>query len=370
MLNLGLIINPWAGIGGSVALKGSDGEAVRIEALKRGAEPKANARVAVALDCLMPFQAQLHFYTAAGDMGAKLLASKGFKHTVIYQPNAEITKASDTADAAKALQTLNLGLLLFAGGDGTARDIYSVIGESCPALGIPAGVKIHSAVYAVSPKAAGQIVADLCTGSALELVSAQVKDLDEDQYREGNVKAKLFGYMKVPVSPLMQQSKESARAGEPQHIQDIVEQVIDNLEDDTLYLIGSGSTCAALKNALHMDVSLLGVDVWFNGEQLTKDATASELLALTKQYSKRKLIVTVIGGQGHVFGRGNQQLSPELLRLVGREHLMIIASAGKLQSLQGRPLLLDTGDAALDERFSGPIPVITGYQSEALYALS
>ncbi|QGX38547.1 ATP-NAD kinase family protein [Permianibacter aggregans] len=370
MLNLGLVINPWAGIGGAVALKGSDGAEIRAEALRRGAEPKANARVRATLELLKPYTEQLHFFTAGGQMGEVLLHSLGFRHTVIYQTETDETQASDTQAAVSALMQHRLGLILFAGGDGTARDVYTVCGEEQPVLGIPAGVKIHSAVYAVSPKAAGEILVELCTGKALELASAAVKDLDEDQYRAGNVKARMFGYMKVPASPLMQQSKESARAAEPQQVQDIVEYLQENLEDDTLYLIGSGSTCMALKTELGIDASLLGVDAWHNGQQLLKDATAEQLLTLARQHASVKLIITVIGGQGHVFGRGNQQLSPALLRHIGRDHLIVIASPGKLQSLQGRPLLLDTGDAELDQELAGPIRVITGYESEALYALS
>lgn len=370
MLNLGLVINPWAGIGGAVALKGSDGEAIREEALRRGAEPKANQRTKLALDALQPYREHLHFYTAGADMGENLLKEMGFAHTVLHRPASVMTSDADTRLAVSALAEHHLGLVIFAGGDGTARDVFTVCGEDQPVLGIPAGVKIHSAVYAVSPRAAGEILAGLMTGSALELAAAAVKDLDEAEYRQGSVRAKMFGYMKVPASPLMQQSKESARAAEPQQVQDIVEYLQESMEPDTLYLLGSGSTCMALKTALGIDGSLLGVDAYCNGRLLLKDATAAELLAECDKHTNVQLIVTVIGGQGHVFGRGNQQLSADLLRRIGRHHVIVIASPGKLQTLQGRPLLLDTGDVELDREFSGPVRVITGYQSEALYALS
>ncbi|NQD38149.1 ATP-NAD kinase family protein [Permianibacter sp. IMCC34836] len=372
MLNLGLVINPWAGIGGSVALKGSDN--VRDQALALGAEPRANIRTRTALEKLLPWREQLRFHTAAGAMGADVLQQLGFQHQIVYHANGEFTSAADTVAAIKALAAQQLGLILFAGGDGTARDVYSElnalgVSELAPVLGIPAGVKIHSAVYAVSPQAAGEVLADLCQGKPLELTSAQVKDLDEDAYRAGNVRARLFGYLKVPAHPLLQQSKESARAVETQVVDDIAEQIVDEMADDVAYLLGSGTTCMAIKQRLGIEGSLLGVDVVKAGQLLSKDATEATLWNLLQNEPKAALVVTVIGGQGHVFGRGNQQLSPRILRRLGRQAISVVASPGKLQSLQGRPLLTDSGDPELDRDYSGPIRVVTGYRSEALYPL-
>ena len=371
MLNLGLVINPWAGIGGAVALKGSDD--VREQALALGAEPRANARVRTALEKLLPWREQLCFHTAAGAMGAEVLQTLGFQHQIHYQPPA-VSTAADTRAAIKALAARQLGLIVFAGGDGTARDVYSEldalgVAEQAAVLGIPAGVKIHSAVYAVSPQAGGEVLADLCQGKPLELTSAAVKDIDEAAYRAGSVSARLFGYLKVPAHPLLQQSKESARAVEQQVVDDIAEQIIDEMQDDVIYLLGSGTTCMAIKQRLGIDGSLLGVDVVKAGELLHKDATEQVLWACLQQQGKAALIVTVIGGQGHVFGRGNQQLSPRVLRQLGRQAITVVASPGKLQSLQGRPLLCDSGDPQLDQDYAGPIRVVTGYRSEALYPL-
>lgn len=372
MLNLGLVINPWAGIGGAVALKGSDN--VREQALALGAEPRANLRARTALEKLLPWRDQLVFHTAAGAMGAELLQALGFSHQIVYQPDAEPSTAADTIAAIKALADRQLGLIVFAGGDGTARDVYSEldalgVSEQAAVLGIPAGVKIHSAVYAVSPQAAGEVLADLCAGKPLELTSAQVKDIDEEAYRAGNVRARLFGYLKVPAHPLLQQSKESARAVETQVVDDIAEQVVDEMVDDICYLLGSGSTCMAVKQRLGIDGTLLGVDVVKAGQLLLKDGTESALWQLLQNEPKIKLVVTAIGGQGHVFGRGNQQLSPRILRRLGRQAITVVASPGKLQSLQGRPLLIDSGEPALDQDYAGPIRVVTGYRSEALYPL-
>lgn len=372
MLNLGLVINPWAGIGGTVALKGSDN--VREQALALGAEPRAQLRTRTALEKLLPWREQLCFHTAAGAMGADLLTELGFPLQIHYTPGEDISTAADTRAAIAALAAQQLGLIVFAGGDGTARDIYAEldalgVAEQTAVLGIPAGVKIHSAVYAVSPQAGGEVLADLCVGKPLELIAAPVKDIDEAAYRAGAVSARLFGYLKVPAHPLLQQSKESARAVESQVVEDIAEQIVDEMQDDITYVLGSGTTCLAIKQYLGIDASLLGVDVVRAGQLLLKDGTESQLWALLERADKRALIVTVIGGQGHVFGRGNQQLSPRLLRLIGRQAITVVASPGKLQSLQGRPLLCDSGDPALDAAFAGPIRVVTGFRAEALYPL-
>lgn len=372
MLNLGLVINPWAGIGGAVALKGSDN--VREQALALGAEPRANLRTRTALEKLLPWREQICFHTAAGTMGADLVNELGFACHVHYAPAAAVSTAADTRAAIAALAAQQLGLIVFAGGDGTARDVYAELdalglAEQTAVLGIPAGVKIHSAVYAVSPQAGGEVLADLCAGKPLELLAAPVKDIDEAAYRAGAVSARLFGYLKVPAHPLLQQSKESARAVESQVVDDIAEQIVDEMQDDVTYVLGSGTTCMAIKQRLGIDASLLGVDVVHAGKQLLKDGTESALWALLEKADKLALVVTVIGGQGHVFGRGNQQLSPRILRRIGRQAITVVASPGKLQSLQGRPLLSDSGDPALDLAFAGPIRVVTGYRAEALYPL-
>ncbi len=374
MLNLGLVVNPWAGIGGAVALKGSD--AVREQALALGAEPRAQLRVRTALEKLLPWREQLFFHAAAGPMGADLLAELGFRHEVVAAQAGDVSTADDTVRAVTALAARQLGLIVFAGGDGTARDVYRALeaagqSEQVAVLGVPAGVKIHSAVYAVSPQAAGEVLADLCTGKPLELNSAAIKDLDEAAYRAGNVRTQVFGYLKVPAHPLLQQSKESARAVETQVVEDIAEQIVADMQDDVLYVLGSGSTCMAIKQRLGIDGSLLGIDVVKAGELVLKDATETALWQLLQAQSASTvaLVVTVIGGQGHVFGRGNQQLSPRVLQRIGRTAITVVASPGKLQSLQGRPLLIDSGDPALDQAFAGPIRVVTGYRTEALYPL-
>ena len=59
MLTLGLIINPLAGIGGSVGLKGSDGAEIVKEAFSRGATCKSSERTRLALNVLTAIKDQI-----------------------------------------------------------------------------------------------------------------------------------------------------------------------------------------------------------------------------------------------------------------------------------------------------------------------
>ncbi len=375
-MKLGLVINPLAGIGGAVGLKGSDGSAVVAEALHRGAQPHAQERT---LAALAQFKGSLAepVLTAGGSMGKDALEQAGIDYEVVYTPARTVTTADDTFNAVVALCERAIDLLLFAGGDGTARDVLNALRqqgfeEKLTVIGIPAGVKIHSAVYAVSPTQAGELVAALSEGQLLSAKAAEVMDLDEDAFRAGQVKASCYGYMNVPVDEQrMQAMKQGGVDVESLVLQDIAADFIDNMQDDVLYLIGSGTTTAALMEALGLDNTLLGVDAICNRELVGSDLGEREILALLDDpaYPEARIVVTAIGGQGHVFGRGNQQFSPAVIRRVGSEHIMILATRAKLRTLNGKPLVVDTGDAALDAELAGMKQIITGYEQRTLYKL-
>lgn len=372
---LALVINPYAGIGGAVALKGSDGTAVRAEALARGAELKAGQRVRTALAYLAPFQERIRFLTAAGDMGAAVLDELGFQYDVVYQPTQTQTEAEDTQAAVQAIAESHPDLLIFAGGDGTARDVVKGLGgQEIPAIGIPAGVKIHSAVYAVSPSAAGKVLYALLNGELTTLRAADVMDLDEDAYRSGKVKAKRFGELQVPGElEYMQAVKIGGRESDDLVLADIAADVIEGMESDALYLMGSGSTVAFIMEELGLENTLLGVDVICNEKVIATDVTGRQLEALVLEARKKGqdvyMVTTLIGGQGHIFGRGNQQFTPTVLRTVGREHLILVATKAKLQALQGRPLRVDTGEPELDDEWAGFIAVVSGYHDRTMVAV-
>lgn len=368
VFKLGLLINPLAGLGGSVALKGSDGADTARKALALGAEPKAQLRTLAALSVLKGLEIEILAYP--DEMGESAAKAAGFVPQVIGSIETGHTTAQDTEEAALALYNAGVDLILFAGGDGTARNICSALPEQFPVLGIPAGVKIHSGVYAVTPKAAGEIVAMLVKGELVTLADQEVRDIDEAQFREGRVRAKYYGELLVPQEHrYLQNVKSGGKEVEELVVADIAADLIERMEAGVRYIIGSGTTVQAVMHELGLPNTLLGIDLIEDEQLIASDCTAQELLAKTEGYTT-KIIITVIGGQGHILGRGNQQLTPELINRVGKDNLIIIATKTKLAELKGRPLIVDTGDTELDKALSGVIPVITGYHDAVLYRIA
>jgi predicted polyphosphate/ATP-dependent NAD kinase len=363
---LGLIINPLAGLGGSVALKGSDG--VAEEALALGAVPKAHLRMRQALEVVQDYRHRIEIITGSGAMGEDLARAMGFSVRVLYQAPAQ-TQASDTRDLAAALLQEKPDLLLFAGGDGTARDIFAVVEDNLPVLGVPAGVKIHSGVYGITPKASGMVLKMLLEGELVSLMAADVMDIDETAFRQGTVRAKRFGEMLVPAEPrYVQAVKMGGKEVDELVLADIAADVIENMEDE-MYIMGSGTTVAAVMDALSLDNSLLGVDVIRHRQLVQADLGAAELLNITENHPL-KLVITLIGGQGHILGRGNQQLSSELIGRIGRDNIIILATKTKLKALEGRPLIVDSGDPELDAALGGYYKIVTGYHDYVMYQVA
>jgi predicted polyphosphate/ATP-dependent NAD kinase len=300
-------------------------------------------------------------------MGEDACCRAGLEAKVLGSIRSGGTTAEDTQAAAGEMAAAGVDLILFAGGDGTARNVCDAIGETVPVVGVPAGVKIHSAVYAVTPGSAGQVAAGFLEGALTETRAAEVMDIDEDAFREGIVAARLYGYLLVPEErQLLQSVKSGGIQAEKHALRGIAEDLIAGMEDDDgYYLIGPGTTTRSLMERLDLENTLLGVDVIRRGQLVAKDVSEARLLEILGQ-DRATIVVTVIGGQGHVFGRGNQQLSPRVLRQVGRKNIVIIATKEKLVSLSGRPLLVDTGDDALNRELSGYMRVTTGYREYAV----
>lgn len=365
---LGLIVNPVAGLGGSVALKGSDGAQTAAHAIELGAQPKANSRAKAALEVLLPYKERLVIYTVNNDMGEQAAKALGFNVKVVHYTGA-VTTPDDTEKAAKVLKNAGVDLVLFAGGDGTARNICHAIEDTIPVLGIPAGCKIHSGVYAITPKAAGRVVEMLVKGELVTLADADVMDIDEDAFRQGTVKAKRYGEMQIPSEVrYVQAVKNGGKETDELVLADIAAHVVSEMDEDTLYIMGSGSTVEAIMQEMGLDNTLLGVDLIKDQTVVAQDLTAAKLLELTYGQNA-KLVITLIGGQGHIFGRGNQQLSPELIRQIGKENIIIVATKTKLHALNGRPLICDTGDSELDDELTGYIKVTTGFNDHIMYAV-
>lgn len=365
---LGLIVNPVAGLGGSVALKGSDGAATSKIAIGLGAEPKAQHRAEMALSVLKNLPIDIVTYPA--EMGEWVAQSAGFSPRVVGSFQVGDSTPNDTEQAVKYLCEAGVDLILFAGGDGTARDICRAVPDGVAVLGIPAGVKIHSGVYAVTPKAAGEIVAMLVRGELVTLVEQEVRDIDEDEFRMGRVRARYYGELSVPQEHrYLQHVKSGAKESEALVLDDIAADIVEKMEPGIRYIMGSGTTVKSVMDELGLDNTLLGVDVVEDGALIAQDCTAQQLLELVTHH-ECKIVITIIGGQGHILGRGNQQLSPELIKAVGRSNIIVIATKTKLAALSGRPLIVDTGDTQLDKALGGLIPVVTGYHDSVLYRVA
>ena len=370
LFRLGLIVNPVAGVGGPAGLKGSDGAGTVAAALAQGIVPRAAARATRALAALGDCRGRIALYTCPGPMGEAAAQAAGFTPHLVTQPG-ECTGAEDTRRAAQALVRQPVDLLVFAGGDGTARDIYNAIGCGPPVLGVPAGVKMHSGVYAVSPEAAGELIKLMLGAELVSVAEQEVRDIDEEAFRAGVVKARYYGELAVPrAGGFLQQVKQGGREVEELVLADIAAEVVEQMDADTLYIVGPGSTTAAVMAELGLDNTLLGVDVVCGGALLAGDVSGPQLERIVAAHGGTvSAVITAIGGQGHIIGRGNQQLTPAVLQRIGRDNLVVIATKTKIRELQGRPLLVDSHDPEFDRHMRGYIRVITGYRDAILYPL-
>jgi predicted polyphosphate/ATP-dependent NAD kinase len=367
-VRLGLIVNPIAGMGGAAALKGSDDLELVAAARARGAVPVAGARAAEALRALSGVP-DLELLAYPGEMGEAEARAAGLEPQVVGRIGA-VTTAADTRTAAAAMLERSVDLLLFAGGDGTAVDVLAAIGDRLPVVGIPAGVKMHSAVFSVNPRSAGELALLFTRGAVRSYVEAEVMDVDEASLRRDVVSPRLHGYLTVPAEPrFLQRAKTRTLSDESSAQQAIARYLVDAVLADHTWLVGPGTTTKVVLEALGLEKTLLGVDVVREGSCLARDADELTLLELIEAFDAR-ILVTPVGGQGFLFGRGNQQLSARVIERLGRARIVVIATEGKISALAGRPLRVDTGDAAIDEMLSGYIRVVTAYNREIVYRIA
>jgi predicted polyphosphate/ATP-dependent NAD kinase len=358
MKTIGFLINPVAGMGGAVGLKGTDGQVE--EAIRRGARPMAASRARETIDLLK--DAPFRYVTCSGPMGEDVLTGAGISGFHVVHRTAPVTTAKDTRDACRAFLRHGADLILFCGGDGTARDLYDVVTDTIPLLGIPAGVKMYSAVFAVNPAAAAEILRS-GTASPLPVRDAEVMDVDEEAYRHGELKATLYGYAKSPYLPgLVQgakqvfedQDEELAKAGIGRFIAEVIRGT-----PEILYIIGPGSTTGAIAHALGVEKTLLGFDAVQDGRLVAADLNEQGMLTLLAGEGQARLVIGIIGAQGSVLGRGTQQVSPRVIRKIGIGNIIVVATPHKLRET---PLLfMDTGDRELDSAFGEHLSVISGY---------
>ena len=401
---LGFLINPVAGLGGRVGLKGSDD--VVDQALALGARPQSTQRALETLSTLREAlrsarSAAPHWLTCAGSMGADCLQRAGFADFEICHPPASAqpptqsagarvlgsSSAADTAAATAAFLQRGAELVLFCGGDGTARDVHLVAGET-PILGIPAGVKMYSGVFALSPRAAAGVALAFLRGQA-SIEDADILDLDEARYREGEWSVRLFAVARTPRAHSLIQASKQVIDEPPDSVSksEIARHVVEHLEREVrggasgeklLVVLGPGNTVAAVSSALGIDATLLGVDaVVLSGdeggvqlEQVQTDVAERQLLDLLGRHSHRHIVLSPMGAAGFVLGRGNQQISPRVMVAIGRSQLIIVATPSKLRVTPR--LYFDTSDPELDRELygSGYLPVITGYHRRRLVAVA
>jgi len=367
---LGLIVNPLAGMGGRVGLKGTDGDEIQRLCREKGARPEAPARAVEALKQLSPIMDQVEILTYPSEMGEDEARASGFVPSVTGTIRKEHTTCLDTRHAAQDLKRQGADLILFAGGDGTARDVHAAVQDTVVTLGIPAGVKIHSAVYATTPRSAGRLALQYLQGQALQIKEAEVMDIDEEAFRQGRVTAELFGYLKIPYEKsLVQSSKAGRTSSEESNLELLSHYIYDRMKPGVLYILGSGTTMRAVKNRMTPDNTLLGVDAALDKRIIAKDLSEQALLELLDG-RPAKIVVTVIGGQGYIFGRGNQQISPQVIRKVGRENILVVATKSKITALVGKPLLVDTGDEEMNAYLAGHMRVIAGYFDQYMFRVS
>ncbi len=368
-VRLGLIVNPIAGLGGSVGLKGTDRPEIVRQARALGAVPQAPRRATEALQALAAARADgVTLLAAAGAMGCDEAVAAGFAPETVVVAGGE-SSARDTERAAQAMAERAVDLILFAGGDGTARDLYRALGTRVPVVGIPAGVKMHSAVYATNPRAAGALAAGYLRGG-VALREREVMDIDEEAFRRGAVSAQLYGYLLVPHLPdLVQGVKTGAVSSDATAFAGIAAEIAERMEPGRLYILGPGTTTRAIAEALGLEKTLLGVDLIRERRLLAADVAEAGILAALDERGTT-IIVTPIGGQGHFLGRGNQQISAAVIRCVGADRVIVVATMAKLASLPGGLLRVDSGDAATDRLLSGHRRVVTGYRAETVCRVS
>ena len=373
MVRLGLLVNPDAGLGGRLGLKGSDGQAEL--ARSKGAEDRSGPRMRLMLEYFSKLRRSgfegIEWVSSEGRMGTDWLPEGAIIGSVrTTHSSSGSTSADDTAAAVGALLKEGIDLLVYAGGDGTTRDIVAALDSAgspdTPVIGVPTGVKMHSGCFAASPKAAAEVLSAWLDGDLL-LASTEVLDLDEERYRQGEWVVQLYAEAMTPASPRwMQGSKQRIEAsgeedtteGLADHIRELV------ISEDGLVIWGSGGTLRAIAEMNGFQPTNLGIDATLGNEQVGTDLDETGLLEILSSHTGPvTLLLSPMGGQGFLIGRGNLQLSPEVLRAIGIDNILGVVTPAKLLTV--RRLRIETGDANLDAEFAAKryMKVLQGYRT-------
>jgi len=364
---IGFIVNPIAGMGGKVGLKGTDG--VLKQAVKLGAKPISPNK---AIDAIKEFISNfskrdtIQWFTCSGEMGGEELKKAGIKNIeIIYTPTNKVTSSDDTKKVCKQFLGKKVDLILFCGGDGTARDIFSIVGNKIPILGIPSGVKMHSGVFGINISASSKMLHEFIN-KGLTIGDAEIMDLDEERYRRGDWNIKLFGIAKGIIEPTyVQVGKSVFESVSDDEIKDeLADHIIEEIEQnrDYLYLFGSGGTVDYIAKKMNIKNTLLGIDAVYNKKVIGNDLNEHGILKLFEKYPKAKVILSPIGAQGFILGRGNLQLSPRIIKKIGLDNIIVVSTPSKL--INTPVIRVDTGDNNLDHLFAKKefFMIVIGYR--------
>ena len=376
---VGLVVNPIAGMGGAVGLMGTDGRQRLSEAVKLGAQRQSNQRCVEFLRSLNKLdytnQSQLFFLTPPGDLGESCLAQSSFTYRV-SKPTEFSNIADANCSAQHTIAAINqfkaerVDLIVFVGGDGTARDVLSAAPD-IPVLGIPAGVKMHSGVFAVTPRAAASVLNKLVHGELVAQQPRDVRDFAESQAEE-DFAIMTYGELLVPdVGEFLQHTKVGGMESEPLVVEEICAEILERTADAKQIILGPGSTCFAIKTKLGIGQTLRGFDVFVRDGQAIFNADQTQLLHIVENEADLHVVVSFTRAQGFLFGRGNQQLSHACIQaLRWPDAVSVVGTRTKLASLQGRPLLVDTGSVEVDARLCGLVSIVAGYEDQLLHRIA
>jgi len=359
MIKIGLLVNPIAGMGGNVGLKGTDGKMYK-KALDLGAEPITPGRIKEVLKLIT--RQDIKFLVPPKSMGENYIKNFSFDYKVIGKIKTETTE-EDTKKLAKQILDEGADVLIFVGGDGTARNVLDAVETKIPLVGVPSGVKMFSSVFTFSPRAAAEMINNMGD----DFIEKEVLDIDEDAFRENRLEAKYYGTVIVPnLNHLLQgkKSPSSTKHSIKEEKKRVAQYVLDNMNEDYVYILGPGTTVREITDTLNVDKTLLGIDAIHKGELIGRDINEKEMLKIIHEYKKVKIIITPIGGNGFIFGRGSKQISSKILENVGKENTIIVSTIDKVGNLEY--LRIDSGDYEVDKSYGGLIDVIIGYNDMIL----
>jgi predicted polyphosphate/ATP-dependent NAD kinase len=364
-MKLGFIVNPIAGMGGRVGLKGTDG--VLKEAIARGAKPIAPKRAREFLLKLKEIitEAPMEILTCPSMMGEEEAKKAGLPVEVLPMEIREKTTGEDTKTAVKLMVKVKVDLMVFVGGDGTAKDIFDAL-QSCgeiPVLGVPSGVKMYSGIFAVNLSDAVDVILAFAQNQA-EIAEFEIMDADETAIRSDAFAVKLHGFLKAPFLPMrIQGSKQVSpeTVDEKENQTAIARFIVEEMQPEAMYMLGPGTTVKRIAELLGVKKTVLGVDIYKNGK-IIFDVNEKKILAEVENWQNTWIILSPIGRQGILFGRGNQQISPAIIKCVGKQRIIVVATKSKLQGIDGGVLRVDIGDAEADNMLKGYIKVFTDYR--------